>query len=104
VIRAYDPGWLTDAEYRVPGQGGLGKLLTTRARTAFAVLRKAGPRAQAAEPIQRLPAEGQFQLFSMQEGQEDQFPFGRDADGCPAKRWAWTDLGLTANTGKSRIA
>ena len=28
VIRAYHPGWLTDAEYGVPGRGGLGKLLT----------------------------------------------------------------------------
>jgi uncharacterized protein YidB (DUF937 family) len=56
-------------------------------------LREAGDSAQAAELIERLPAAGLFQLFCEQEGREDQFRFGREADGCPAKRWAWTNLG-----------
>jgi hypothetical protein len=56
-------------------------------------LRAAGARAQAAELIGRLPAAGQFQLFCAQDGPEDQFRFGREADGHPASRWAWTDLG-----------
>ena len=55
-------------------------------------LRKAGARAQAAELIERLPAAGLFQLFCRQEGRADQFRFGRQADGHPARRWAWTDL------------
>jgi hypothetical protein len=56
-------------------------------------LRAAGASAQAAELIERLPAAGLFQLFSSQEGREERFRFGREADGRPAGRWAWTDLG-----------
>ena len=56
-------------------------------------LRAAGAPAQAAKLIERLPAAGRFQLFCEQESQEDQFPFGREADGRPAKPWTWTDLG-----------
>src|SRR5262245_59424223 len=55
-------------------------------------LREAGARAQAAELIERLPAAGLFGLFCMEEGRAEQFRFGREADGRPAKRWAWTDL------------
>jgi uncharacterized protein YidB (DUF937 family) len=56
-------------------------------------LHAAGAPAQAAKLIERLPAAGQFPLFCDQEGREDQFPFGREADGRPAQPWAWTDLG-----------
>jgi hypothetical protein len=59
-------------------------------------LLETGSRAQAAELIERFPAAGQFlifRLFYMLESREDQFQFGREADGRPAKRWAWTDLG-----------
>jgi hypothetical protein len=56
-------------------------------------LREAGALTQAAALIERLPAAGLFQLFCQQEGREDQFRFGRDADGRPAKLWAWADLG-----------
>jgi hypothetical protein len=54
---------------------------------------RSGGRAQAAELIERLPAAGMFQLFCEQEGHAEKFRFGREADGRPAKRWAWTDLG-----------
>jgi hypothetical protein len=56
-------------------------------------LRQVGAVAQAAELTKRLPAAGQFQLFSKQEGRGEQFRFGLEADGRPAKPWAWTDLG-----------
>jgi hypothetical protein len=49
--------------------------------------------AQAAELIERLPAAGMFQLFCAQEGRGEEFRFGRETDGRPAKQWAWTDLG-----------
>ena len=55
-------------------------------------LRSAGARAQAAELIRRLLAEGKFQLYSQQEGGGEQFRFGREADGRLAKPWTWTDL------------
>ena len=51
-----------------------------------------GTRAQAAELIERLPSAGMFQLF-LEQGRWEKFRFGREADGRPAKRWAWTDLG-----------
>ena len=63
------------------------------ADSLLGALRRAGARAQADELIERLPAAGQFQLFRRLEGRGDPFPFGWDADGRPAKRWAWTDLG-----------
>lgn len=56
-------------------------------------LRDAEATSQAAELIERLPAAGQFQLFCEQEGRGEKFRFGRSADGRPAGRWAWTDLG-----------
>jgi hypothetical protein len=33
-----------------------------------------------------------FQLFLEQEGNQDRFRFGREADGSPAKPWNWEDL------------
>jgi hypothetical protein len=57
-----------------------------------------GAQAQASELIERLPAAGQFQLFCTQEGRKDQFRFGRQADGHPARRWTWTDLGCPTST------
>ena len=56
-------------------------------------LREAGARAQAAELIERLPAAGLFRLFREQEGHGGDFQFGREANGRPAGRWSWTDLG-----------
>jgi hypothetical protein len=56
-------------------------------------LGEVGAGGQAAALIERLPAAGQFDLFRSQEGHEEQFRFGRRADGRPAGPWAWTDLG-----------
>ena len=73
------------AHASLDGPYGVAKLLD--------VLREAGARAQAAELIERLPGAGLFQLFRAQEDCGEQFRFGRDANGRPAKPWAWTDLG-----------
>ena len=56
-------------------------------------LRRVGAQAQAAALIERLPAAGRFELFLEQEGRREPFRFGRDADGRPARPWAWIDLG-----------
>jgi hypothetical protein len=70
-------------------------------------LRAAGARTQATALVERLPAAGMFDLFCSQPEVPEvsevfaglgfsrgwQFPFGREADGSPAKQWAWTDLG-----------
>jgi hypothetical protein len=53
----------------------------------------AGATGQVTELMERLPAAGEFGLFRLQKGRKDQFRFGRNADGRPAARWAWTDLG-----------
>ena len=68
---------------------------TTRTgwKACWDALGMVGAWTQDAELIERLPAGGQFEVFRRYGGREDQFPFGRDADGRPAKRWAWTDLG-----------
>ena len=53
--------------------------------TLLTALRDAGTRAQATALIERLPAAGQFRLFCRQEGRAEQFRFGQEADGRPAK-------------------
>ncbi len=58
-------------------------------------LREAGAHDQAAALTDRLPAAGMFGLFLEQQGHEDQFRFGRLADGSPAAPWGWEDLDLT---------
>ena len=55
-------------------------------------LREAGAAKQAAALAERLPGAGLFELFRKQEGRQDQFRFGREADGSPAGRWGWEDL------------
>jgi uncharacterized protein YidB (DUF937 family) len=55
-------------------------------------LREAGAHDQAAALTDRLPAAGMFRLFLKQQGHEDQFRFGRQADGSPAAPWGWEDL------------
>ena len=55
-------------------------------------LRAAGAHDQAAALTDRLPAAGMFGLFLEQQGHEDQFRFGRQADGSPAAPWGWEDL------------
>ncbi|MFD9552557.1 hypothetical protein ACFWBG_34690 [Nocardia salmonicida] len=53
-------------------------------------------RAHAFEQIEvlasRLPAAGMFREFVDVTGEPDRFRFGREPDGTPALRWAWTDL------------
>jgi hypothetical protein len=49
--------------------------------------------AQVAELIARLPAAGMFQLFLQREGHREKIRFGGEANGRPAKHWAWIDLG-----------
>ena len=55
-------------------------------------LRDTGAHDQAAALTDRLPAAGMFELFVRQQGHEDQFRFGRQADGSPAAPWSWEDL------------
>jgi hypothetical protein len=56
-------------------------------------LRASGAQAQAAKLMERLPATDMFEHFYRQEGHREKFRFGWEADGRPAERWAWTDLG-----------
>jgi len=55
-------------------------------------LREAGALEQATALADRLPGAGMFELFLKQEGRQDRFRFGREADGSPAKPWGWEDL------------
>ena len=55
-------------------------------------LREAGAQDQATALEDRLPGAGMFELFREQEGRQDRFRFGREADGSPAGPWAWEDL------------
>jgi hypothetical protein len=55
-------------------------------------LREAGAEGQAAELTGRLPGAGRFELFRKQEGRQNRFQFGREADGSPAGPWGWEDL------------
>jgi hypothetical protein len=55
-------------------------------------LREAGAEQQAATLAGRLPGAGLFELFRKQEDRNDQFRFGREADGSPAGPWGWEDL------------
>ena len=56
------------------------------------ILREASAQEQAAALTARLPAEGMFTIFREQEDRQDQFRFGRNADGSPAGPWGWEDL------------
>jgi len=55
-------------------------------------LREAGAREQVEVLIDRLPGAGMFWLFGQLEGHQEQFWFGREADGSPAGPWGWEDL------------
>ena len=55
-------------------------------------LREAGAAEQVAALADRLPGAGMFELFRGQEGRQDRFRFGREADGSPAGPWGWADL------------
>lgn len=66
--------------------------VTPTGRRLLGRLREAGAAKQAAALAERLPGAGLFELFRKQEGRQDQFRFGREADGSPAGRWGWEDL------------
>jgi hypothetical protein len=55
-------------------------------------LRVAGAPEQAAALASRLPGAGMFGLFFEQQGGQDRFRFGREADGSPSGPWGWDDL------------
>ena len=55
-------------------------------------LREAGADEQVTALADRLPGAGMFELFREQRDPQDQFRFGREADGSPAKPWDWGDL------------
>ena len=55
-------------------------------------LREAGAHDQAAALTNRLPEAGMFELFLKQQVRQDQYRFGRNADGNPAEPWSWQDL------------
>jgi hypothetical protein len=55
-------------------------------------LRAVGAPEQATALADRLPGAGMFELFREQRDPQDQFRFGREADGSPAKPWDWGDL------------
>ena len=55
-------------------------------------LREAGAKEQAAALADQLPGAGMFELFRKQEGHQDEFWFGREADASPAEPWGWEDL------------
>ncbi len=75
-----EPGCLTFVPYQ-----DLGKELPDS-------LRAAGAESQVMVLASRLPGAGEFSLFRRQEGHQDRFRFGREADGSPAKPWSWEDL------------
>ena len=52
-------------------------------------LREAGAQEHAAALADRLPGAGMFEVFREQQNRRDQFPFGREVDGSPAKPWDW---------------
>ena len=55
-------------------------------------LREVGAQQQAAALTDRLPGAGMFEFFREQGNRQDQFRFGREADGSPAGPWGWEDL------------
>jgi hypothetical protein len=55
-------------------------------------LRRAGAQEQFTALADLLPGAGMFELFREQADRQDQFRFGREADGSPAKPWDWGDL------------
>jgi len=61
--------------------------------TLRGTLRAAGAQEQATALTDRLPGAGMFGLFREQDGHQNRFRFGREADGSPTKPWGWEDLG-----------
>jgi hypothetical protein len=55
-------------------------------------LSKAGAHKEARTLMDRLPGEGQFELFTTLADHRTRFRFGRDPDGSAASLWGWDDL------------
>ena len=55
-------------------------------------LREAGAQEQVSALASRLPGAGMFELFLQQQGRQDRFRLGREADGSPSEPWGWDDL------------
>jgi hypothetical protein len=55
-------------------------------------LRRFGAADQSAALMNRLPAEGRFDLFIMETNDPHAYRFGRNRDGTPATPWSWDDL------------
>ena len=55
-------------------------------------LLEASAHEQAKVLIDRLPGESMFRIFCRQEGRQERFWFGREADGSPAGPWGWEVL------------
>ena len=98
----YEVAWLLD-KLREAGADEQVRTLAERAAAhaplnSYAVaelldsLREAGADEQADALANRLPGAGMFELFRKQGGRQDQFRFGREADGSAAKPWDWEDL------------
>jgi len=94
--------WLLD---RLRGAGAAESAAALAARAAdvpldnprgvarlLGALREAGAGGQAATLAARLPGAGLFGLFLEQQGSQDRFQFGREADGSPSGSWSWDDL------------
>jgi hypothetical protein len=60
--------------------------------TLLASMRAAGADEETAVLADRLPGAGMFELFCTQEGHQNRFRYGREADGSPAEPWSWEDL------------
>lgn len=55
-------------------------------------LQEVGAPDQATRLADRLPGEGQFDVFCAQGNNQALYRFGRDPDGSPARPWGWDDL------------
>jgi uncharacterized protein YidB (DUF937 family) len=59
---------------------------------AVASLREERARERAEVPVDRLPRSSMSEFSNVQEGHQEQFRYGREADGRPAVPWGWEDL------------
>ena len=69
-----------------------GSLFVANLLDSLDSLREAGAQEQAAALAERLSGEGMFELFRKRADPQDQFRYGREANGSPAKPWDWGDL------------
>jgi hypothetical protein len=100
-----DPGRVAWLLRSLPAGGGQVTALLHRSPAAHASLdnsddvvellgslREVGAPEQVTALVNQLPGAGMFELFRQQWGPQDQFRFGREADGSPAKPRDWGDL------------